>query len=182
MDPMTQLDAITPLLKDLVASMDARHLDARTPCVNFNVRQVLEHMIGGASVFAAAFRGTAPGGGAPQADVVADFPGAIDDLRSAIGSPGALDRTIAAPFGEVPGETFARFVVLDALVHGWDIASATGQRYQPSADVVADVDAFARQAISNGMRDGEMFAPASVPPSGASPLLRLIAFTGRTVA
>ena len=45
----------------------------------------------------------------------------------AIRSPGALDRTVAAPFGDTPGEAFARFVVLDGLVHGWDLATATGQ-------------------------------------------------------
>ena len=64
--------------------------------------------------------------------------------HDAMRSPGALDRTIAAPFGDVPGETFARFVALDGLVHGWDIATATGQAYDPPADLVAEIDAFAR--------------------------------------
>ena len=83
---------------------------------------------------------------------------------SAIRAPGALDRTVAAPFGEMPGEAFARFVVLDGLVHGWDLATATGQTYEPSDAFVAEVDAFARQAIAAEMRDGDTFADAPNRP------------------
>lgn len=182
MDPVAQLDVIVPLLDELVATLDDDALDASTPCVNFNVRQVLEHMIGGATMFAAAFRGAAPGDGAPLDDVVASFPAVMAELQDAMRSPGALERTIAAPFGEVPGETFARFVALDGLVHGWDIATATGQTYDPPAEVVAEVDAFAHQALGEGMRDGDTFAAALPPPAGASDLTRLIAYTGRQVA
>jgi uncharacterized protein (TIGR03086 family) len=70
---------------------------------------------------------------------------------------------------------------MDGLVHGWDIATATGQSYEPSADIVAEVDAFTRQAISEDMRDGDTFAAAVEPPVGASALVQLVAFTGRQV-
>ncbi|MEA3019920.1 MAG: hypothetical protein QOI47_1444, partial [Actinomycetota bacterium] len=90
-------------------------------------------------------------------------------------------RTIAAPFGEVPGETFARFVAMDGLVHGWDISTAIDRPYEPPAALVAAVDAFARQAISDGMRDGDTFAAAVEAPADASPIARLAAFTGRQV-
>ncbi len=181
MDPRTQLDEILPLLNELVAPLDDTQLDAPTSCANFAVRHVLEHMIGGATMFAAAFRGEAPAAPAGTTDLVAVFPAAMAELRAAVHSPGALDRTIAAPFGDVPGETFARFVAMDGLVHGWDIASATGQPYDPPASVVTEVHAFARQAISDDMRDGDTFAAAVPPPAGASPLVQLVAFTGRQV-
>jgi uncharacterized protein (TIGR03086 family) len=182
MDPNAQLDQIVPLLSDLVASLDERQLGAPTPCANFDLRQVLEHMIGGATVFAAAFRGDEPTGGPPdEGDVLAAFPKAMGELQDAMRSRGALERTIAAPFGEVPGEVFGRFVALDGLVHGWDIAIASGQRYDPPADIVAAVDAFAREAITDGMRDGDTFARATPVPEGASAIERVVAFTGRTV-
>jgi uncharacterized protein (TIGR03086 family) len=183
MDPISQLDTIVPLLNGLVAPLagDDEALAAPTPCSQFCVRQVLEHMVGGATAFAAAFRGAeAPAGPLPD-DLVAAFPQAMASLQDAMRSPGALDRTIAAPFGEVPGEVFGRFVALDGLVHGWDIATATGRSYDPPAEVVADVDGFARAAIGDAMR-GETFAPATEPPAGASAVERLVAFTGRTVA
>ena len=181
MDPRTQLDEILPRLNKLVAPLDDTQLDAPTSCAKFAVRNVLEHMIGGATMFAAAFRGEAPPDPAGETDLVAAFPTAMANLRDAVNSPGALDRTISAPFGEVPGDVFARFVAMDGLVHGWDIATATGQPYDPPADVVAAIDAFSRQAISDDMRDGDTFAAAAAPPAGASQLVQLVAFTGRQV-
>ena len=181
MEPTRQLVTILPLLDALVARLDDADLTAPTPCDEFDVWQVLEHMIGGATMFAAAFRGTTPGE-PPVGDVIEAFPSAMAELGAAISCPGALERTIDAPFGRVPGDTFARFVALDGLVHGWDIATATGQSYDPPADVVAAVEAFARQAISDGMRDGSTFKAAVEPPPNATPIVRVAAFTGRPVA
>jgi uncharacterized protein (TIGR03086 family) len=181
MDPRDQLDQILPLLDQLVAALDDVQLDAPTSCAKFAVRDVLGHMVGGATMFAAAFRGQAPTPPGDATDLVAAFPNAMAELRAAVRSPGALERTIAAPFGEVPGDVFARFVAMDGLVHGWDIATATGQRYDPPTALVAEVDTFARQAISDDLRDGDTFAAAVEPPAGASPLVRLVAFTGRQV-
>jgi uncharacterized protein (TIGR03086 family) len=93
-------------------------------------------------------------------------------------SPGALDRTIQAPFGPVPGSDFARFVVLDGLVHGWDLAVSTGQAYEPPDALVAEVEVFAHQVV-DPLRDGDTFGPAVEPPPGAPPIQRLSAFTGR---
>ena len=179
MDPRDQLRQILPLVTGLVEGLDDASLASSTPCAGFTVRGVLEHMIGGSRQFGAAFRGATPPGEALPDDLVQAFPGAMDDLEAAIASPGALERTIAAPFGEVSGETFARFVAMDGLVHGWDIATATGQAYDPPADVVADVDAFARMALTDDLRDGDTFAAAVEPPTDASPIVRLVAFTGR---
>ena len=78
----------------------------------------------------------------------------------------------------MPGETFARFVVLDGLVHGWDLATATGQPYEPPDALVAEVDAFAREAIAPHARRRHV-RRAVEPPAGATPIERLAAFTGR---
>lgn len=185
MGPVEQCQELGPLLGQVAGGLAPADLDAPTPCSDFAVRDVLGHMIGGATQFAAAFRGTPP---TPVPDDVADLPdvveragAALGDLIAAIGAPGALDQTVAGPFGDMPGEAFARFVVLDGLVHGWDIATATGQAYAPSDRLVAEVDAFARQAIAPQMRDGDTFAAETTAPSGATPMEQLAAFTGRSV-
>jgi len=182
MDPRDQMDTIVPLLNDLARSIDDEQLDAPTPCSAFAVRDVLGHMVTGGTMFAAAFRGDAP----PEPpelndDVATKFTEVMKELQASVRSPGALERTIHAPFGDVPGDVFARFVALDGVVHGWDIATATGQAYDPPADLLDAVGAFARQAIPPEMRDGETFAAEVDPPAGASPLLQLVAFTGRKV-
>ena len=185
MGPLQQLDELGPLLGRVTSAIRPEDLDAPTPCTNFTVRGVLGHMIGGATQFSAAFRGAAPPDvvpdGAPGPDAVDRAQTALAGLVDAVRSPGALDRTIASPFGDMPGDAFARFVVLDGLVHGWDLATATGQAYAPSDALVAEADAFARQAIAPAMRDGDTFAAAVEPSAGATPIEQLAAFTGRTL-
>ena len=177
MDPLTQFGQLGPLLAGVVGDISPDQLDRPSPCAEFTVRGVLEHMIGGATAFAAAYRGETAA--EPDlSDVLAGFGPALGNLGAAVSAPGALDKTVAAPFGEVPGETFARFIVLDGLVHGWDMATATGQAYDPPDELVAAVDAFARQAL-DPLRDGQTFAEAVEPATDASPLERLVAYTGR---
>ncbi|MDQ1712558.1 MAG: hypothetical protein QOE45_2008 [Frankiaceae bacterium] len=182
MDPLEQFDRLGPVLGGVVATIGPDDLDRATPCADLTVRGVLEHMIGGATAFAAAFRGEPAPDVAVAADPVAAFGEALGGLAGAVQSPGALDRTIAAPFGDVPGATFAGFVVLDGLVHGWDLATATGQPYAPPDALVAAVDAYAREAIVPSMRAAGMFAPPVEAPAGATPIERLVAFTGRAVS
>lgn len=184
MNTLEQIDLLEPVIGATLAGIRDDQLDAPTPCASFTVRGVLGHMIGGGTQFAAAFRGESA---APVdvdvdgSDVTGRCGAALNELISAMRAPGALDRTVASPFGDVPGDMFARFVVLDGLVHGWDLATSTGQAYNPPDALVAEVDAFARQAIAPEMRDGDTFAAAVTPPDGASPIERLAAFTGRAV-
>jgi len=66
-------------------------------------------------------------------------------------------------------------------VHGWDLATATGQPYRPPDALVADVGAFARQAIAPSMREAGMFGAPVDAPADATPIEQLAAFTGRSV-
>lgn len=176
MDVLSQLDEVRRLLADVVGDVTPDELDNPTPCTEFTVRGVLEHMVGGATMFAAAFRGVEPG--EPATDVLAGFDPTIADMIAAMREPGALDRTVQAPFGAVDGSTFARFVVLDGLVHGWDLATATGQRYEPPDALVDAARSFADDALEP-LRDGTTFAEAVEAPPSATPIERLAAFTGR---
>jgi uncharacterized protein (TIGR03086 family) len=179
MNVLQQLEQLGPALGGVVANISSDQLDQPTPCAQFTVRGVLEHMIGGATAFAAAFRGVEPAE-ADTTDVLAGFGPALTELADAIASEGALDRQVQAPFGEVPGDTFARFVVLDGLVHGWDLATATGQPYAPSDELVAAAREFAATAVPP-LRDGDTFADEGQASAGATPIERLAAFTGRRV-
>lgn len=178
--PLEQLDLLGPALGGVVAAIAPDQLDLETPCADFDVAGVLEHMVSGATAFAAAYRGSAPVERAAP-NVLEAFGPALGDLVSAIREPGALDRTVAAPFGDVTGDAFARFVVLDGLVHGWDLATATGQSYEPAVELVAAADEFAR-GVLEPLRDGQTFATEQVAPAGSSPIERLAAYTGRAVA
>ncbi len=180
MGPLEQLDEIGALLGAVVGNITPDQLDNATPCEKYAVRDVLGHMIGGATAFAAAFRGqdaAAP----PEGDELANFGPVLGELMTAINEKGALERTVEAPFGAVPGDTFARFVALDGLVHGWDMATATGQSYAPSDALVAEVTAFAAGAL-DPLRDGDTFAVATDVATDATPIEQLAALTGRRVS
>ena len=185
MDPTMQLARILPAVSEVVEGIRPEQLDDPTPCDRFSVHDVLDHMVVLGGRFAHTFRGEeAPEITTPPVDgsvPVQEFRSAMDELLDAVRAPGALERSVLAPFGEVPGETFARFVAFDGLVHGWDLSRATGQRYAPDPEAVAAIDEFARQALTPDMRDGDTFAAEATPPAGTGRLGRLIAFSGRQV-
>lgn len=186
MEGNEQLAVIIPMLKQVGHGIQPSHYDDATPCAAFTVEGVLGHMADLASAYAPAFRGETPtpnsdSSAADSVDSGARFQLAMDALLSAVQSPGALERTIDTPFGPMPGAAFARLVAFDGLIHGWDLATSTQQAWDPPENVVAEVDAFARQAIAPEMRDGDTFAAQTVPPADASALLRLVAFSGRPV-
>lgn len=185
MQPTEQLAHILPALTALVDRIEPRQLNDATPCDKFTVHDVLDHMLVGGAAFAYAFRGEqAPEIKAPPVYGVvpnAQFRSAMDGLLIAVQSGGAMQRPISSPMGEMSGEEFARFVAFDGLMHGWDLATATGQPYEPPAAVVEAVDEFARAAITQELRDGDTFKDETTPPSGAGRLERLVAFSGRSL-
>jgi uncharacterized protein (TIGR03086 family) len=185
MEGNEQLAVIIPMLKQVGARIRPEQFDGSTPCASFTVSAVLDHMASLASAYAPAFRGDPPpdteSAKPGNRDLPARFQMAMDALLGAVQSPGALERTIDTPFGPMPGSTFARLVAFDGLVHGWDLATSTQQAWDPPEELVVEVDAFARQAIAPEMRDGDTFAQEKVAPPDATSVLRLVAFSGRTV-
>ncbi len=186
MNPSDQLAVIIPMVIEIVDQLDAEQLDNPTPCADFTVQGVLDHMMGGASAFVPAFLGEEsveePHQSTPLGQVpAAEFRTKMTQLLDSVSAPGAMERMIDAPFGRVPGSVFARFVAFDGLIHGWDLSTAVGRPYDPSAEVVANVAGFAHEALSDDMRDGDTFAVATAAPAGAGPLEQLVAFSGRSV-
>ena len=184
MEGNQQLAIIIPMLRHVAAGIGREQLGSPTPCTELTVAGVLDHMTGLASAFAPMFRGEAVGDGgatAHEAGDVAAFDGAMEALLDAVQSPGALERRVDTPGGPMSGGQFARLVALDGLIHGWDLAVSTGQEWQPSDDLVADVDGFARQAISPEMRAAGAFDAERESPAHAAAMERLVAFSGRTV-
>src|SRR6516165_8218805 len=102
MEVLDQLDQLGPLLAVVVGGIGPDQLDDPTPCAKLTVRGVLEHVISGATMFGAAFLGAEPTQ-PDTTDVLAGFVPTLTRLAEAMHSPGALARTIQAPFGEVSG-------------------------------------------------------------------------------
>ncbi len=185
MGPIEQLSYILPTCSSLVDHIQTMQMNDPTPCEEFTVHDVLNHMMVLGGTFTYAFRGdeapelSPPGvyGWVPSKE----FREVMDDLLEAVKSPGAMERTVETPLGPMDGETFARLVAFDGLVHSWDLATATGQRLALPAEVIDAVAAFANEALTDDMRDGDMFKRATDAGPSAGPIDRIAAFSGRTV-
>jgi uncharacterized protein (TIGR03086 family) len=185
MDGNQQLEIVVPMVSEIIGNIRPDQLDNPTPCEGWAVRDVLQHMVGGATTFAYLFRCEGPpdlsGRDLLDGDPARAFGDAVQQFATAAATPEALDRTIASPVGEMRGSDFLRFMALDGLLHAWDLASATGQPFAPPDDVVGEIDVFARDAIAPSVRGDDSFAAEVDPPAGADRLQRLVAFSGRRV-
>jgi uncharacterized protein (TIGR03086 family) len=183
LDALAQIDVILPTFQQLAAETPPDQLDRPTPCEKWTVRDLLAHIIEGSTTFAAAVRGDDPPDDVrlgPDAVVAATANAALADIDAAFRSPGALERTVATPFGEMRGDTFARLLVFDLLMHSWDLATATGKPLDVPDELVAEVDGFARAALTPDLRGPDTFGPEVTPSDGATPLERVVAFSGRS--
>jgi uncharacterized protein (TIGR03086 family) len=180
-----QLDIIVPTLGDLVKGVRPDQLDNPTPCAKFQVRDLLGHFLGNLDTVAGGLRGEPmPDELFPRPKILGDDPGkaydrVMADFVAAVRSPGAMDRVLTVPFGDVPAPALVGFVAFDLTVHSWDLATATGQKYVPPDELVSEVDAFARQIVAPEWRDGDTFAAEVDPPADSTQLERLVAFAGR---
>ncbi|MDQ1438861.1 MAG: hypothetical protein QOK43_2490 [Acidimicrobiaceae bacterium] len=97
---------------------------------------------------------------------------------AAFAAPGAMEAPIGVSYGPIPGEGFARHRLLDVVVHGWDLAKATGQ------DTAMDPDlADACWEIVDGEREMIVDTPYFGKPldvgDDADTQTRLLALLGR---
>ena len=185
MEPTEQLSYILPQLSATVDRIQTMQMNDPTPCSEFTVHGVLNHMMDGGETFTYGFRGEEapepkPSGVYGWVPAV-EFRAVMDGLLEAVKSRGAMERVMTTPMGVMPGETFARLVAFDGLMHGWDLASSTGQRFEVPPAVICAVDEFARSALTSEMRDGDTFKDATTAPDDASQLERLAAFSGRSL-
>ncbi|WP_243740915.1 TIGR03086 family metal-binding protein [Streptomyces sp. 8K308] len=188
--PVDDLSAVLGSVGDLVAAVRPDQWHAPTPCPRWDVRDLVNHMVLGSRLFAGVVRcvaAVAPGDLDPRAgdalgdDPVAAYRGAADDLLAAFGQPGVLDRVFEVPAGLVPGIAAIHLRAVEDLVHGWDLAQATGQRPPFPDDIVERQLEFTRAKLADVPTERGPFAPPQPVPDQAAPLERLAALLGRQV-
>ena len=172
MDPLDLFDRGSAWTKGKIASSQDR-LNVSTCCDDWNVRSVINHLIAGQQVFQGAARGepVSPPEGPPP-DVIGDDPAqqyeeARQATMTAFREPGALEKA-----GPTLGIAF-----VDQVVHGSDLAKATGQ----DATIPPDL-AEAAFGMVNGRLDdnrGNFFKPAVPVPEDAPAQDKLLAYLGR---
>jgi len=168
----------------LISNIRADQWSAPTPCTDWTVRQVVNHLIGMNRVFVALLADQPPPP-RPPADHVEDDPvgayrGSAAALRAAFGRPGVLERAYHGPLGTATGAERLQIRLYDLLAHGWDLAQATGQPAGLPDDLAEQSLAFARTQLTEQARPGR-FGPAQIVDEQAPAIERLVAFLGRPV-
>lgn len=186
---MHDLGPATRAVADLVAHVKDEDLARATPCDDYRLCDLLQHLDGLAGAFTRAARKEAdvddagPSGDATRlpSDWRSEIPQRLAELAEAWRDESAWSGPTAAG-GLVMDGSAAGLVAIDEVVlHGWDIARATGQRFEPDAASVAAARSFVDQFSGPGseeMRQG-LFGPEVSPPHDATPLEELVALSGR---
>jgi uncharacterized protein (TIGR03086 family) len=148
--------------RSVVAGTRREQLGEATPCADWDVRTLLNHIISGCITFAEGAKGRrremSEGTDHTSEDHVAAYERAANDALGAFKAPGALERVFSLPWGDTPGAAVLGLALADAVVHGWDLARATGQEF-----VTDDQTAEALYEMTT-----RMMAPEGAYPRGAA--------------
>lgn len=188
--PISALAAVLDAAGDLVAAVRPEQWSGPTPCPEWNVRELVNHMVIGNRLFTGILRGEAavpPDALDPKTndalgdDPAAAYRGAAEDLLAAFRQPGVLEQLFQVPVGTVPGIATAQLRTVEELVHGWDLARATGQQPQFPDEIVERSLEFTRGKLADVPPDRTPFGQPQPVPDHAPPIDRLVALLGRPV-
>ena len=171
-------------LRRVVAGVRDEQLGDPTPCGETPVAGLLDHLVGLTAAFARA-AGKLPGGTA-QADA-ANLPGdwrtrlpaQLDELVEAWRAPDAWEGTAEAGGVEMPAPMMAAVALDELVVHGWDLAVATGQEYRGDEESARRSLEFAASVPDDPEARAGLYGPAVPVPDDAPVLDRLLGATGR---
>src|SRR5918996_2869721 len=169
-DPRPLYDGALSWALDTVRAIRPDQLTAATPCSELDVRALLAHLVATVNRAAAVGRGadaaTVPWSvpQAPGDDWADAYKEAIDAMwavwRDDPDATARLEQTVRAPFGAVPGRAALMAYTSETLVHGWDLAVATGQDPEADSAVAAPVLAVMQRFLPAEPRGGPVpFAP-----------------------
>jgi len=170
----------------LLSAVRPEQLEQPTGCEEFDVRALAGHLV--ATVHRARVIGE--GGqpfsvphvitGVPDTEWAQAYADATEAMWAVWNDDAKLTATVSAPWGTIPGSAAIWGYLNETLVHGWDLATATGQDPEADPDVVGPLLAVAASIIPAEPRGGRVpFAPVVEPARDAGPTERLANWNGR---
>ena len=180
-------------MAELVALVPDDALGDPTPCADYTVAALLDHVAFFADAFARKGRKEAddPTAGPPPKgeashlppDWRTSMPASLAALADAWSRPEAWEGSSQAGGFDLPAEVVGLIALEELVVHGWDLARATGQPFEPSAADLEASEQMLRQFTGGDAPspDGP-YGPARPVEDTASPLDRVIALSGRDPA
>ncbi len=180
---MAAMDDMMPLMTHatertagLVRAVRQEQLGSPTPCAKFDVKDLINHLEWVAEMFESLGR---RGPNVEQGPYAGDFPERAERMLAAWSRPEAWEGT--SPGMGLPMTTLAHMYLVDMVVHGWDLARATGQEYEPDPEAVSRALDFTDRMVETGRQLGAFGPPVAVPDD-APPFDRLLGVIGRDPA
>ena len=168
---------------DLIDRIPAGQWTVPTPCTEWSVRDLVNHLVGMNLVFVAMFEESPmPERGADRlgADPAGAYRRSAAALQAAAARPGVLRRSQATPLGVATGAERLQWRIADLLAHGWDLVQATGVAAELPDDLAEQALTFVRAQLPSQPRAGRFADPQPIRDN-APAIDRLAAFTGRPV-
>jgi uncharacterized protein (TIGR03086 family) len=173
-EPRTDVDRLASALdvtEAIVAGVRPEQAHQPTPCQDYEVTQLLDHLVGWAVNFADKANGVTP-----AADPTGMTAG--DDPRATYHDAAA--RLVDGYRAGGEGATPLGVVLMETVTHGWDLAVATGQPTPYPDDAVEAALAAGQGMLQPKYRgEGQPFGDEVEVSSSGSPVDRLVAFMGR---
>jgi len=174
------------IARSVLAKVTPDQLSLETPCREWKVSNLIDHLVGGQHWARSAVQGvemTETSDGSSSGDYTATFDQAAKENLAAFSEDGALGRTVNPGFGDMPAGALLGLSITDTFTHAWDLARATGQDTDLAPELAGQLLAASQESIQDAFRseDGAIFGLEQPAPEGASPADRLAAFLGRTV-
>lgn len=183
----TTLHAGHTALRTAVAGVPDDGWQLPTPCENWNVTQVLQHAAGDQLAFASAITGE-PGPTenpfAPSGTLDEDPKALAERTMTASANAWATigedvqDAPTPLPQGAMPGWLGSGAAALDAAVHAWDIALATGQPSPLTPELAKELLVVAKEIVEP-LRQYGAYAAAVDPEQGDDEVAALLRYLGR---
>ena len=177
-DPVELYRRATVQVVSVADGVRPEQLSWSTPCSEWTVQDLLDHLVGGTAYLAAAL-GADPAD-PPTPGTAADLAIGVDRCLELMADPAALAHRSTSPLGfEWSGIDATAGTFMDVLVHTWDLATATGQDAELDPDLVAACTDMFLPGMPDQGRQAGIIGPAIDVAADAPPQDQLIAALGR---
>lgn len=172
----------TASMRERLATLTAADLNRPTVTTDWDIRGLMSHLVGGNIRFAQALRGEPvdwPTRDAqPVATPLGEFDASAHEMAAAVAGLADPKQVVHLPAGDPPGYFAVGVHGADMLVHGWDLAVATGQDRTLDPDLCRAALAILEKYPDSFWGKGRFFAPR-VDTTSSDPMQRLLALSGR---
>ena len=176
--PVDLYEAAVRHTRAVVAGVKSEQLNNPTPCSEWNVQALLNHLVEGIGFASGILLGLGPQPAPTAGSTLETYDAGTAKVLEIARTAGTLEKRVSSPIGEMAGGEFLATVFMDTLIHGWDLAKATGQdtRLEPT---LATICYSVAVPIAEPGRQGGAFGPEVEVSRDANPQDKILGLTGR---